>query len=299
MSLTLLCRDQAQQLWTETQGSVQNAHAQIQEKDRMLIMAKSQFDHMQQQVHMRVSKIKEQEVMIQNMQVGDMVLPSKPSIMARTQVYVRTNHQWPAHVIHLWYRNPQRPALRVKSQSPTISVTVRGAKVPPRSTLREVLMFRNQEWQDHRGLGEVIKCHKRQAKALRQPSVFENLTGEMNNLKQQKARSFHAQSSSDKSRSRDQAGSQDARPNRDSRSQKHASKSLKGCSSKSRASISDEVNLSLMRTHPQDLLPVHRVQRAQVGQAEGVEGVAKIRPAILKVVLILIKVMIFTARKRG
>ena len=34
----------------------------------MLIMAKSQFNHMQQQAHMLVSKIKEQEVMIQNMQ---------------------------------------------------------------------------------------------------------------------------------------------------------------------------------------------------------------------------------------
>ena len=47
-------RDQAQQLWTEAQGTVQNAHAQIQEKDRMLIVAKSQFDHTQQQLQLLV-----------------------------------------------------------------------------------------------------------------------------------------------------------------------------------------------------------------------------------------------------
>ena len=106
----------------------------------------------------------------------------------------------------------------------------------------------------------MIKCHKRQAKALRQPSVPD--------LKQQKARSFHAQSFSDKSRLRDQAGSQDARPNRDSRSQKHASKPSKGCHLAVLAEVM-KVNLSLMRSHPQDLPPGHRVQRAQLGGAGG------------------------------
>ena len=43
----------------------------------MLITARFQFDHMQQQAHMLVSKIKEQEVMIQNMQAGQYGAPQQ------------------------------------------------------------------------------------------------------------------------------------------------------------------------------------------------------------------------------
>ena len=93
----------------------------------------------------------------------------------------------------------------------------------------------------------------------------ESLTGEMNGLKQQKARKVQAQSSGDKPRSRDQASI--PRPNRDSRSQKHGS-------SKSRASRSDESE-SESDANPSSDFPVHRVRKAQVGEeAVGVEDSA-------------------------
>ena len=60
----------------------------------------------------------------------------------------------------------QEPSKAGTKDDKSKSVTVKSIKAPPGSTVRKVLMFRNQTWLDHRGLGEVI-----QAKALRQPSV--------------------------------------------------------------------------------------------------------------------------------
>ena len=142
-----------------------------------------------------------------------MVLPSKPSIMARTQVHVCRNHQWPAHVA----QEPTKAGSKgqkSKRKSPTAKQS-KGS-----SDVQEPRMAGSS------GLGggdQMPQASSQGSQGIEAALSFliakvENLTGDMNDLKQQKARSFHAQSSSDKSRSRDQAGSQDTRPNRDSRS---------------------------------------------------------------------------------
>ena len=227
---------------------------------------------------MLVSKIKEQEAMTQSMQ---MVLPSNSSIVARTKFHMSRNRKWPVHVAHLWRRNPQRPALRMTSQSPIGEKHKSSTEKHPKgsSDVQEPKLAGSS------GLGGGDEMPQAPSQGIEAALSFliakiENLTGEMNDLKPQRTRSAHAQRYGDKSRSRDQASSQEARPY----------PSQKRTSIFSRAVLAEvmKVNLSLMRIRPQG-------QRAQVGKEwMGVEGVAKIRPVIPKVVLTLLKAVIFT-----
>ena len=176
--------DQAQQLWTEAQGAAQQAHAEIQEKHRMLIMAKPQFDHMQQQVHMLVPKSKNRKSRFRTCKrVFSMMLPSKPSIMARTQVHMCRNHQ--AHVMH---------PPRLTSQNQTIIVMVRSAKPPPIKRPKGSSDVQEPNMAGSSGLGGGDQMPQASSQGVEAALSFliakvESLTGEM----QQKASSVHAQ----------------------------------------------------------------------------------------------------------